>query len=144
MEYYLMYRLGKVSFVVETERVLLVSLVPELVDPPSPRKGVLGLFYAGERLVPLVDLNWCIFGKEAGALWESYVIVFEDVPFGGVVDRIDGFLDRRSIESVAERVDEGVVGRFVEKAFSAGGKTYFYVNPERVYGEVVGEAFKDL
>ena len=141
---YLIYRLGKVPFLIETKRVLLVTLVPELVDPPTPKKGVLGLFYMGERLVPLVDLNWCVFGKEEGTFWEGYVIVFDDVSLGGLVHGVEGFLSHRCIDSVAEKVDEGLVGRFVEKAFSVGGKSYFYVDPGRIYREVVGEAFKGM
>ena len=135
---YLIFRLEDTRFVIPSEKVILVSFLPEVTETPVKREYVLGLIYMVERISLLLDLKYFLWGKKSDLLWDSVVITLnlDDSLFSIVVDDVERILKGSEVLQEIEAKLYGVVGRWVEKVIRSGDGDFFYINLDGLFKEV--------
>ncbi len=135
---YLIFRLEDTRFVIPSEKVILVSFLPEVTETPVKREYVLGLIYMVERISLLLDLKYFLWSKKSDLLWDSVVITLnlDDSLFSIVVDDVERILKGSEVLQEIEAKLYGVVGRWVEKVIRSGDGDFFYINLDGLFKEV--------
>ena len=122
------YRIGTQFLVSAFDQVIEITSIPPMTIVPRSEPWLLGVANARGNLLPIVDFKLFIFGERT-LLQDGQRMLVVQQPGGMVavvVDELFGqrFFNDSQLVGVADTFNEGRLGHFVSKAYSAFGKTW--------------------
>lgn len=122
------YRMGKYLLASSFEQVIEITSIPPMTSVPRAEPWLLGVANSRGNLLPIVDFKLFIFGERTLIQDGQRMLVIQQP--GGmvavVVDELFGqrfFNDSQLVDETGS-FNEGRLGYFVSKAYSAFGKTW--------------------
>ncbi len=122
------YRIGKYLLASSFDQVIEITSVPQMTSLPRAAPWLLGVSNSRGNLLPIVDFKLFIFGERTHLQDGQRMLVIQQ--HGGmvavVVDELFGqrFFNDSQFVNEAESFNDGRLGYFVSKAYSAFGKTW--------------------
>jgi twitching motility protein PilI len=122
------YRLGKHFLASSFDQVIEITSIPPMTNVPRSEPWLLGVANSRGNLLPIVDFKLFIFGERTLMHDGQRMLVIQQP--GGmvavVVDELFGqrFFNDSQLVDEADGFNEGRLGHFVSKAYSAFGKTW--------------------
>ncbi len=122
------YRIGRCLLASSFDQVIEITSIPPMTPVPRAEPWLLGVANSRGNLLPIVDFKMFIFGERT-LMHDGQRMLVVQQPGGMVavvVDELFGqrFFNDAQLVDEAGSFNEGRLGHFVSKAYSAFGKTW--------------------